>query len=102
MVLALLALGAASQTVDYCDKELCKKYTASGAIFYAKHIACKNNGDFTRACPRTPSKRSLVPMTKDLISLILQLHNEYRRKVATGSVPGYAKANQMIEMVRNK
>lgn len=39
-------------------------------------------------------------MTRDIIDLILKEHNEYRRKVATGRLSGYAKASQMIEMVR--
>lgn len=99
MIFVLLVVTlAASQTDDYCDKNLCKKYTAGGGSYQTKHIACKNNGDFSTACPK---ERSLVPMTKELISVILQLHNEYRRKVATGKVEGYSKANQMIEMVRS-
>lgn len=95
-VFVLLAT-VATQSVDYCDKELCKKYTAAGEIYHTKHIACHNNGDFTSACPR---ERSLVPMTKDLKNRILQQQNEYRRKVAIGKLKGYSKANQMIEMVR--
>lgn len=98
MIFVLLLTLTASQTADYCDKSLCKKYTAGGGSYLTKHVACKNNGDFTTACPK---ERSLVPMTKELINLILQVHNEYRRKVATGRVEGYSKANQMIEMVRS-
>lgn len=88
---------AASQTPDYCDKELCKRKVSEGRYTIKKHIGCRNNGDFSFACPR---ERSLVPMTRDIIDLILREHNEYRRKVATGKLSGYAKASQMIEMVR--
>lgn len=97
VVSVLLVTLTASQTTDYCNKELCKKYTAGGGYYYDKHIACKNNGGFSLACP---SERTLAPMTTDLINLILQLHNEYRLKIATGRVERYAKATQMIEMVR--
>lgn len=98
MILGLLVSWAASQTPDYCDKELCKRKTAGGGSYTAKHIGCRNNGDFSWTCPRD---RSIVPMTRDLVDLILQLHNEYRSKVATGKIGGYLKANQMIEMVRH-
>ncbi len=95
---SLLVALVASQTANYCDRELCKKNTADG-YYYAKHIACQNTGDFISTCPQ---ERSLVPITKDLMTLILQIHNEYRRKVAIGSVPGYSKSDQMIEMVTRK
>lgn len=76
---------------------MCVKYTATGETYNTKHIACENSGDFRDTCPR---ERRLVPMTKDLVNLILKLHNGYRNDIATGKVRGYEKANQMIEMVR--
>lgn len=84
----VLVTFVASETVDYCNKDLCKNYV--------KHIACNNDGYFASTCP---TERSLVPMTTELRNLILKLHNSYRCDIATGRVPGYQQASQMIEMV---
>lgn len=81
-----------SQTVDYCNKELCKNFKFGRA----KHIACNNNFDFSPQCPK---ERSVVPMTQERINLLLKLHNQFRSDVANGKVRGYKQADQMIEMV---
>lgn len=88
---------ACSHTVDYCNKELCKRYTKDRGHYYEKHIACQNNGDFTSQCPK---ERSVVPMTTEMMNLILQTHNEARSNIANGKISPYKPADQMIEMVR--
>lgn len=95
-VIVVTLLIAHSQTVDYCDKELCKIYETGGGYHYVEHIACNNNGDFTSQCPKD---RNIVPMTQELINLLLQTHNQFRSDVAMGKIGGYKPADQMIEMV---
>jgi hypothetical protein len=74
---------------DYCSPDLCAKGK--------RHIACKNNGDFDANCPKN---RTLIPLSEDNIELIVDLHNKYRNKIASGSDPRYQPAARMSTMVR--
>lgn len=87
----MLSAILASTIADYCSKDICSQQN---------HIACGNNGDFGPSCP--PVDRSVVPMTTDVIALLLQKHNTARMNIANGKVSGYSTANRMIEMVNRK
>lgn len=50
-----------------------------------KHIGCGNNGDFAATCPST---REVIPMTDDRISIVLNIHNSLRSKIALGQLAG--------------
>jgi hypothetical protein len=76
-------------TADYCDPDLCAKGK--------KHIGCKNNGDFDHNCPKN---KTLLPLSEDNIELIVDLHNKYRNKIASGSDPRFKPASRMSTMVR--
>lgn len=78
---------SATIAVDYCSKDICANQN---------HVACGNNGDFGPSCP---AERSVVPMTADVIALLLQKHNTARMNIANGKVSGFSTANRMIEMV---
>lgn len=79
-------------TSPYCDPELCKEYNANGNSFrQATHIACGNNGSFSRIC----GNPELMPMTDRRKNLILDLHNIVRNRVAKGLVKGYKPAESM-------
>lgn len=83
----LLTIVSATIAVDYCSTDICRN---------GKHIACGNNGNFGPSCP---AERNIVPMTADVIALLLKKHNTARMNIATGKVGGYSTANRMIEMV---
>lgn len=74
----------------YCDPELCKVFNGQG-FDQTSHIACGNNGSFAGHC-RSPE---LMPMTDRRKSLILDLHNTVRNRVARGSLKGYKPAESM-------
>ena len=84
----LLTIVSAAVAIDYCSNELC----SSGK----NHIACQNTGNFGPGCP---PERSVVPMTADVIALLLKKHNTARMNIANGEIEGYSMANRMIEMV---
>lgn len=86
MLLTIVSATVAVE-VDYCSNELC-----SGK----NHIACRNTGDFGPSCP---PERSVVPMTADVVALLLKKHNTARMNIANGEVKGYSTANRMTEMV---
>lgn len=79
----------AGEGTDYCSPEICAKGK--------RHIACGNNGDFDSNCPKN---RTLIPLSEDNIELIVDLHNKYRNKIASGSDPRYQPAARMSTMVR--
>lgn len=85
--LVFLSIVSAAYAVDYCSKDFCSQQN---------HIACGNNGNFGPSCP---AERSVVPMTADVIELLLRKHNTARMNIANGKVGGFSTANRMIEMV---
>lgn len=82
-----LTIVSAAIAVDYCSKDICSAQN---------HVACKNTGDFGSSCP---TERSVVPMTPEVIALLLQKHNTARMNIASGKVSGFSTANKMIQMV---
>lgn len=80
-----MTIVSATLAVDYCSKDYCQD-----------HIACNNTGAFGESCT---AGTSVVPMTADLIALILSRHNTARMNIANGVVSGYSTANRMIQMV---
>lgn len=83
-----MAIVSSTIAVDYCGNEI--------FCMTPGHIACNNTGAFGDSCP---AGTSVVPMTADIISLILQRHNTARMNIANGLVSGYSTANKMIQMV---
>lgn len=77
------------EPTDYCDPDLCSKGK--------RHIGCNNNGAFDSNCPKN---RTLIPLSEDNIELIVDLHNKYRNKIASGSDPRYQPAARMSTVVR--
>lgn len=86
----LLTIISATIAVDYCSKDICSAQN---------HIGCENTGGFGPSCP---AERSVVPMTADIIALILQRHNTARANIANGRVSPFSKANRMIQMVSKR
>ncbi|XP_037045280.1 antigen 5 like allergen Cul n 1-like [Bradysia coprophila] len=86
LLFVLLTIVSATIAVDYCSTALCSAQN---------HIGCGNTGDFG---PKCLAERSVVPMTADIIALILQRHNTARVNVANGKVSPFLTANKMIEM----
>lgn len=72
-------------TTNYCS--LC-----------ANHIACNNTGNFAAACP---TDATLVPLSTDIKNSILNSHNSYRNKIASGGQVGFSTAAKMNKLVRN-
>uniref|UniRef100_U5EZT9 Venom allergen-1 n=1 Tax=Corethrella appendiculata TaxID=1370023 RepID=U5EZT9_9DIPT len=76
-----------SQT-DYCDKSLCPNGLP--------HVACGKVGEFGPACP---ADKKLINMTEELKVYILDLHNKFRARVASGQVQGFEPATKMPTLV---
>lgn len=88
----LLMIVSVTSATDYCNKDICEGEAVPS------HIGCGNDGDFAPSCP---VERNVVPMTDDVITLILQRHNTARMNIANGDVGGFSPAERMIEMVVN-
>lgn len=73
---------------DYCAEDLCVKGK--------KHIGCGNSGDFHFNCPKN---RTLIELNEDNIEQILDTHNKYRNRVASGNEPRFESAARMTTMV---
>jgi len=82
-VVVLSTIVASTIAFDYCS--ICNQ----------QHIACNNTGEFGASCP---VNRSVIPMTEDLIALILKKHNTVRMNIANGKNSNFTTANRMIEM----
>jgi len=87
-LVGLLTILSGVLAVDYCSKDICPN---------GDHVACGNNGTFGANCPSP--YRSVVPLTSEVISLLLYKHNTARMNVANGNVPGFSIAKKMIEVV---
>lgn len=92
VLLLAAAIGMASGIVDYCpqSKELCK-YTT-----FDQHITCGATGDLLASCP---SDARTVDLTNENIQQIVDLHNQYRNKIAGGNEPRFSSASKMTTMV---
>jgi hypothetical protein len=73
----------------YCDPKLCSNNQ--------QHIACGNSGAFYPTCP---ANKELVEMSEANIQLILNNHNLYRNKIASGDETGFLPAARMATMVQ--
>lgn len=75
-------------SADYCSKKICPKQN---------HIGCRNNGLFGSKCPKNAEH---VPITDELRCLIVDTHNEARKRISAGNFKGLENANRMTEMVK--
>uniref|UniRef100_A0A1I8PQ91 SCP domain-containing protein n=1 Tax=Stomoxys calcitrans TaxID=35570 RepID=A0A1I8PQ91_STOCA len=75
LIALLLAVVGSSLAFDYCNDNdtKCCGY---------RHIACQNNKQFGPQCKRSAT---IIPMTQNLINLILHGHNEARNLMANGT-----------------
>lgn len=85
----VLCASSSLAQVDYCALEdaLCG---TSGT-----HVACTANTGFAAACVNATQ----IPFDSALRQTILQQHNSQRMQVATGNLPGFPSASNMLEMV---
>lgn len=88
VLLIALSIGIASGIVDYCGRDdLCPG---------EPHITCGATGQFLSNCP--PEARDVL-LTSQHIDQILNLHNKFRNKIASGNEPGFNSAVRMTTMV---
>ncbi|CAO1316933.1 unnamed protein product [Diamesa serratosioi] len=71
-----------SQIRDYCNAKLCQSST---------HSACKTTGKFASICP---TDIRVVKFKRPDKTLIVDLHNYYRSKVASGDQPLFPSFNE--------
>lgn len=92
ITLLVSAIGLTSAIVDYCpqSQELCKLTT------FSQHITCGATGDLLPSCP---SDAQTIDLTNDNIQQIVDLHNQYRNKIAGGNEPRFSPAAKMTTMV---
>ncbi|XP_055633839.1 uncharacterized protein LOC129774168 [Toxorhynchites rutilus septentrionalis] len=87
ITVTVLALVELSTQTNYCDKALCGP---------KKHVSC--NG-LTSLAPSCGSEAKVIPMDDKLKALILNKHNEFRSKIATGKQAPYLPAARMTTML---
>lgn len=80
------------QVINYCGRDLCQ-----GTDYH--HITCTATGDLMPSCP---SDARVVDLSYNDVKQILELHNEYRNKLAAGNQPGYHSASRMTTMVSER
>ncbi|XP_073822006.1 venom allergen-1-like [Musca autumnalis] len=82
LIFKLFTLGN-GEFIDYCDEKMCP--------YQGKHVACENKKMFGKACEGDPMLENMKPY-KDMI---LNEHNFYRNKVASGKVNCFYPAVRM-------
>ncbi|XP_030382240.1 venom allergen 5 [Scaptodrosophila lebanonensis] len=75
----------------YCTPSLCELFNGTH-IVQMPHIGCGNNGSFA---PRCGPKPHLLYMSERRRTLLLDLHNLARARIAGGELPGYKPAAHM-------
>ncbi|KAH8353676.1 hypothetical protein KR084_012650, partial [Drosophila pseudotakahashii] len=70
---------------NWCTADLCK----------GQHVLCDYNGKFHKPCPYRAT--AMVKMSKDMINLIVDKHNDYRNKFA-GGLGNHSKAARMTTL----
>lgn len=85
-------------TTDYCDPKLCQYWTGTAIAFY-KHTACNNPLTQENVFGPDCVQPTIVPMTPELITMILKALNQCRADLANGKIAGFSSASNMIEMV---
>lgn len=88
-ILVVITLITPCLSTDYCSKKICPN---------KKHTCCTNNGSFGTKCPKNAVE---VPITDELRCLIVDTHNEARKRISAGNFKGLKNAKQMTEMVTN-
>jgi hypothetical protein len=78
-----------SAIVNYCDHGLCD-------MTDYKHITCEATGTLMPSCP---SDARVVPLSRANIQQILDLHNQYRNELASGSEEEFDSAAKMSTIV---
>jgi len=84
--LLLLALCSNVQSTNYCSSTICRSGT---------HIACNNNGAWSKNCP---SGARLIDINVQK-TLVLNLHNDNRNRIAGGAMSNFDSASRMATMV---
>lgn len=87
-LLLLFGLIRSNSGQNWCNIQSCQPKT---------HIACNNNGAFYTTCNNPVA----VKFTSSQLKLILQGHNAYRNKVASGKLQGFSTARRMAKMIWN-
>lgn len=82
--LAIFLVAISVEAVDYC--KLC-----------SNHVACNNNGQFSKNCP---SDAKMASLSSASIQTLLNKHNSYRNKIAGGGENRFNTAKQMMKLVR--
>ncbi|KAL1398227.1 hypothetical protein pipiens_009131 [Culex pipiens pipiens] len=85
----LLVIAATSAQEDYCDPDLCDPGEP--------HVGCNNPNEPSRNCPPGDDTKKFV-FTDAEKQLLVDLHNEYRNKVAKGELDWLPKAANMVAM----
>jgi len=84
LLIAVVVVIVRTNEENYCDPSLC-----DDAI---THTACNHYLEFAQGCGDDPE---IVVMTPSHKKLILDAHNHFRNKIASGKLPGFAPAARM-------
>ncbi|XP_061516719.1 antigen 5 like allergen Cul n 1 [Anopheles gambiae] len=88
VVLLVALISHTSGQTDYCEPTLCKNNLV--------HVGCGKSENYGPYCP---IDRQLVPMTEEVKTYILDLHNVFRANVARGEVTNYSPASRMPTLI---
>jgi len=93
LIFLIASLVVIVQAIDenYCDPTLC-----DGDF---RHTACDHYLEFAEGCGDEPEVVNFSPSNR---KLILDVHNQYRNKIASGRLPGYAPAMRMPALKWNE
>lgn len=87
VVLLGMAIGSTDGKADYCSFAYCKKGTT--------HVACKAEKKFGPSCESATE----IKFDTTLQQIVLDRHNLKRSQVATGNLPKFPTASNMLTMV---
>ncbi|XP_005191813.3 antigen 5 like allergen Cul n 1 [Musca domestica] len=86
LVLQLSVLGS-GEGIDYCDENMCP--------YQGKHVACGHKKTFSKRCEGDTKLEDMRPFK----GLIMDEHNYYRNKVASGQVKCFYPAVRMPSLM---
>lgn len=86
VIVAMLQLIGAE---DFCDSSLCKRGVT--------HVACNRVTGMQATCPANNARE--VRITGAMQQKIVDMHNQHRSRLASGKLPNYKPASQMLQMV---
>ena len=75
-------------STNFCDASLCPPGVS--------HIGCGHSRQFDPSCP---ADSTLITFSAAQIQAVLNSHNTYRNRIASGGVPGFQPARRMATMV---